>query len=282
MAHNLQVLKRRIKTANNIAQVARAMEMVAASKIKRAQSAVENNKPYAQKIITQTKNVLNNIDRETFTHPYLKENQSQKKLLVILAPDKGLCGSLVTNLLRRFFEAHDKDTLVITVGKKIERSIGSVTRQLVATFPMGTSLPHYSVVYPLINTIDTYYQKGEVGTVELLYPEFVSLFTQTPKLEQILPVSLEKDNYDTNTLPYLFEPDIATIVSWLLPYYLEVLLYNRIIETYTSEQASRMLAMQNAKNNALDIADFLTLSYNKSRQEKITNELLDLSNSQFI
>lgn len=282
MAQNLQVLKRRIKTAQNIAQVARAMEMIAASKIKKAQSAVVNNKPYAEKIIAQTKNIVENIDKDSFSHPYLEKEKSQKTLMVILSPDKGLCGSLVTNITRKFLAIHNKENIYITVGKKMERFVSRMSNNLIASFPMGTTLPSFGAIFPIIELINQLYEKAEIGRVEILYPEFKSLFLQAPKVDRLLPIAIEEEQQQEHQLVYIVEPDIKTILSSLLPYYLEVVLYSRFIEAFTSEQAARMLAMQNAKNNALDISDYLTLLYNKSRQEKITNELLDLSNSQFV
>jgi F-type H+-transporting ATPase subunit gamma len=117
---------------------------------------------------------------------------------------------------------------------------------------------------------------GNVGKVQILYSEFNSIFQQTPTLKTILPI---ETTHDERLLPYIFEPNIEELVKELLPYYLETVIYNSILESFTSEQAARMVAMQNAKNNALDIADYLTLSYNKSRQERITNELLALSSN---
>lgn len=281
MAQNLQVLKRRIKTAKNIAQIAKAMEMIAASKIKRAQAAVTSNKPYAQAIISQTQKLLTSIDHKKFTHPYLKKSSSEKRLLIILAPDKGLSGSLVTNMGRKLFEMDLTNTYIVTMSKKVERMAARTKGELVASFPFGTGLPAYSRVYPLIKLIEEYYVGEKVGTVELFYPEFESIFAQKPHTTQILPIAYDhNENASTQDSTYIFEPSLVEILEALLPYYLEVALYSALIESHTSEQAARMVAMQNAKNNALDIADSLKLAYNKSRQEKITSELLDLANGQ--
>lgn len=280
MPENLQLLKARIKTSKNITQIAKAMEMIAASKIKRAQMAVVKNKPYANRIMSQTHNILRNIDLEEFTDPYITGNNSGKKLLILISPDKGLCGSLVTNMLKKFLETDYKNSYILTIGKKLEKVAAKYNLELVAAFPMGSKFPSYSVIYPIIGIINDYYLKGKVSSVEILYPEFDSIFSQNTKIYQLLPLNIHLDEKETQKLSYKFEPDVQSILSSLLPYYVEIILYNSIIEAFTSEQAARMIAMQNAKNNALDIVDFLTLSYNKSRQEKITNELLDLSNGQ--
>lgn len=280
MAENLQSLKQRIKTAKNISQIAKAMEMIAASKIKRAQTAVVNNKPYAEKIISQTKSLIASLDEGKLTHPYLQKNDSDKKLTIVLSPDKGLCGGLVTNLLKKSFQAVNQDTYLIAYGKKIERAGAKLPSELIAAFSGGTSLPRFSAVYPLIELINEYYSNGKVGSVEIVYTEFKSLLSQAPIVQTLLPLTFEQTDENIVKSDYIFEPSAGILLSSLLPYYLEISLYTSLLEAYTSEQAARMMAMQNAKNNANDIADALTLSYNKSRQEKITNELLDLNNGQ--
>lgn len=277
MAENLQLLKRRIRTAKNIAQIAKAMEMISASKIKRAQSAVLNNKPYTERIVSLTNNILRHADLKKFQHPYLSNNsKSNKKLVIVISPDKGLCGSLNTNLFKKILEQDNKDTKIVTVGKKAGRFSSRLESDLIGEYPMGTILPDYSIVYSIIEAINSEYLSKNVSSVEILYTQFTSIFSQEPVIKKILPIQV---SHEDEELPYIFEPSEDEILSDLLPYYLEVYLFNSIIEAYTSEQASRMVAMQNAKNNALDIADYLTLSYNKSRQERITNELLSLANN---
>lgn len=286
MAQNLQLLKRRIKTAKNIAQIAKAMEMISASKIKKAQNAVLNSKPYTEKIITLTNNMLRHTDLKKFSHPYIenltndqesdKKNNSDKKILIVITPDKGLCGSLNTNIYKKILEEDNKNTKIITIGKKASRFSQRLESEVIANFPAGSSTPDYSIVYNLIEVINDEFLTGKVSKVDILFTDFTSIFSQEPKIKTLLPI---KTTHEEAELPYVFEPGEAEILSDLLPYYLEVYLYNSLLEAYTSEQAARMVAMQNAKNNALDIAEYLTLLYNKSRQERITNELLSLANN---
>jgi len=276
MAQSLQLLNRRIKTAKNIAQISKAMEMISASKIKRAQKAVEANKPYAARIVELTQTILSHMDLETFKHPYINGNGSDKNLLLVISPDKGLCGSLNTNLFKKFLEAEDKNTKLVALGKKISQFGTRTSGEMIANFNIGTVLPEYIIVYQLIEIIKKEFISGNVGKVQILYSQFNSIFSQVPVIKTILPIETVAAQ---GQLPYLFEPKPEEIINDLLPYYLEAVVYNAIIEAFTSEQAARMVAMQNAKNNALDIADYLTLSYNKQRQEKITSELLSLSNS---
>jgi F-type H+-transporting ATPase subunit gamma len=282
MAENLFLLKRRIKTAKNIAQIAKAMEMVSASKIKRAQTIVEKNRAYSEKITTLTENIIKRADLKKFSHPYLTTSNSAKKLLIAFSPDKGLCGSLNTNLYKALLEKDLSNTTVVAVGRKMEMMNAKLTSDLLASYLMGTSIPHYSVVYQLIQLIEQFYIENPGGTVEVLYTRFDSLLKQTITTTHLLPLSQEvsaQPAEELEDLPFIVEPDINSILTDLLPYYVEVKLYDLLMNSYTSEQAARMVAMQNAKNNAKDVAEFLTLTYNKNRQEKITNEILDLANT---
>ena len=278
MPQNLQLLKRRIKTSKNVSQIAKAMEMMSASKIKKAQNLVENNKPYAGRITTLTQELIAAAGKK-YKHPYITGNNSEKKLLIAISPDRGLCGSLNTNLFKKLVASESKNTTLVTIGRKVELFAPRLSFDFLAAFPMGNTLPRFTNVYEIIRLVDEQFTTEKVGSVEVLYTQFNSFFQQTPEFKKILPI-------DISELPqkqegaHLFEPNPQELLEALLPQYLEVSLYSTLLEAYTSEQAARMISMQNAKNNANDIANYLTLQYNKSRQEKITNEILDLSNNQ--
>ncbi len=278
MPQNLQLLKRRIKTSKNVSQIAKAMEMMSASKIKRAQNTVENNKPYAGKISLLTKQLIQSAG-EKYMHPFISGNNSSKKLLIAISPDRGLCGSLNTNLFKKLITLEDKETTLITIGHKVERFAAKLTFDLAATFPMGNTLPRFSNLYDVIRLVNTLYTEGKVGSVEVLYTEFTSFFHQEPIVKKLLPIDISELPEKEEGVSF-YEPGIHELLDILLPQYLEVSFYSALLEAYTSEQAARMISMQNAKNNANDIANYLTLQYNKSRQEKITGEILDLSNTQ--
>lgn len=278
MAQNLQQLRRRIKTSKNIAQIAKAMEMISASKIKRAQKAVESNKPYADKISELTHNLLRTKQAQMFQHPFIKKNTSPNKFLIAVASDKGLSGSFNTNVIKKLVELENKNTYLVTLGKKTETAASRLNYNFIAAYPMGNTLPAYSDLYNLTQLINEYIADNKVGSVEILYTEFQSLFTQVPVVKKLLPIAPEEESESLDKA-LIVEPDVETLLTKLLPQYFEVQLYQSLIEAYTSEQAARMVAMQNAKNNALDIADYLTLVYNKSRQERITNEILDVANN---
>lgn len=285
MAQNLQLLKRRIKTAKNISQVARAMEMISASKIKRAQAIAENNKPYTRRIISLTERIIKTADLKKYYHPFINRNNSGKKMFILVSPDRGLIGSLNTELFRKVANLHLQDSSIITIGNKAQRFVAKNRFNLVASFPMGGTFPKYNAVYKLIAIIEEYYLKNNVDEVVIVYTDFESFFSQKPVVKNILPLDFgenEEINEPEDQLPYIFEPNVSEILNALLPHYLEVQLFSALIEAYTSEQAARMIAMQNAKNNALEIASYLTLAYNKSRQERITNEILDITNTSVI
>ena len=279
MAQNLQLLKRRIKTSKNIAQIAKALEMIAASKIKKAQKAANGNKPYADRVSQVTEEILSSIDRKKFSHPYLTESKNPKSLIIAISPDRGLCGSLNTNLYKKLIEVDSTDVKAITVGKKIGLFASKLKCELLSSYPMGSTLPDFSLVYQLKSLVDEEYSSGNVGSVQILYAESTSLFIQTPVVKTLLPFTFEGKNETPTNDTSIFEPDKEAILQDLLPYYLEIQLFNALLQAFTSEQAAQMIAMQNAKNNARDIAEYLNLVYNKSRQERITNEILDLSNS---
>lgn len=285
MAQNLQLLKRRIKTSKNISQMAKAMEMISASKIKKSQSASQSNKPYAERITTMTSSILESLNEDEKTkisHPYLKKNKKQESLMIVISPDRGSCGSLNTNIFKKLMEVESPNLKVVSIGKKAGIFAAKLNLNLLASFQMGNSLPDYSTVYQLKNIIDYEINNGNVSKVQVLYADFVSLFTQTPIVKQLLPLEIPEETATASLESSIFEPSIIDIINDLLPYYLEVQIYNALLQAFTSEQAARMVAMQNAKNNANDIAEYLNLVYNRSRQERITNEILDLSNSQTI
>lgn len=279
MAENLQLLKRRINTAKNISQISRAMEMISAAKIKKAQTAVENYRPYSQKVTELTGRLMRQINPETFSHPYLQTPLTSKKLLIAFAPDKGLCGSLITNMYKSVVEIDLKEYQVVTVGKRMELIGSRLRADLFASFPFGTDLPDYNKVSELTQLINDLYKNKQISGVDLVFTQFESLFSQKAIVKKLLPLQYIPET-EEKSLDYTFEPDASLLFSQILPLYVEVMLYDAIIQSYTSEQAARMIAMQNAKNNAIDIADHLTLSYNKLRQERITNEILDLANNQ--
>lgn len=284
---NTLFLKRRIQAAQNVSKTTRAMQMIAASKLKKAQEAALSARPYVEKLNVLTKNTSKGIELEDM-HAYLKPiNITSKTLLIALSPDKGLCGGLITNLVREFlkFRQSEKDSSYVVIGKKIEAQVSKLGNEVLASFVFGTTTPVFDLVFPIIRIIDEYYLSGKVNNVKILSTQFTSLFTQVPKITTLLPISIpttNEQNEKTKEGSKLFEPKAAEILPSLLKHYLEMTIFQHLLESYVSEQASRMITMQNATDNANDIIDALKLEYNKSRQAKITSEILDIIGTSFI
>lgn len=280
---NILTLKRRITAAKNVSKTTKAMQMIAASKLKRAQDAVTASRPYVSKISSILTNLLSDSEKN-YSHPYLHNSaKTDKTLLLAFSPDKGLCGSLVTSLVREFIKFQDKtpETSYVVVGKKLEGQIIHFSKEIVASFPFGTTLPTFDRIYPLVNIIKDYYGNGKVSSVKILTAEYTSLFTQTPKVVSLLPLLPEPTETEEKSDDfYLFEPNKKVLMDSLLEHYLEMTIFQQLIESYLSEQAARMMSMQNATNNAEDIIDDLQLEYNRTRQAKITSEILDITGVQ--
>ncbi|MDR2426292.1 MAG: ATP synthase F1 subunit gamma [Endomicrobium sp.] len=279
MAQNLQQLKKRIKTSQSIAQITKAMEMIAASKIRKARAAVEKHNPYAKKIMYMVQKVLTDKDLHESIELLAKEKMAQKKLIYVISPDKGLAGGLIVNLFKKLASYASKDDYIVAIGKKAVNNAVKYNFNVLASFNMSTSFLEYSGVYPMIDMAEKFYMSGEVGTVSVIYTQFKNMLLQEPVSEEILPVKPDKNFVDTG-IDYIFEPNAAQVLKDLIPHYFEVEFYSALVNAYASEQAARMTAMKNAKENANEIAVSLTNIYNKSRQEKITNEILDLANGQ--
>lgn len=272
-------LKRRIKTAQNVSKTTQAMQMIAASKLKRAQQAALASRPYVEKLTLLASNLTGKTDKDSL-HPYMKKGSSDKEFLIIISPDKGLCGGLVTNLIKEYLSLQAKDLILLAIGKKAENYLLRTHQEINASFPFGTTLPSFGFVYPIIKIVNDHFLGSKVGSVKILTSHFASIFSQKPVITTLLPITLPTEAERTSG-SLLFEPSIADILPDLLKHYLEMRLYQHLLESYLSEQAARMLAMQNATDNARDTIEELTLEYNKARQEKITSEILDISSVSF-
>lgn len=276
---NLLSLKRRIRAAGNVSKTTKAMQMIAVSKLKRAQDATVAGRPYVEKLTSISQNVLGRLS-SNYTHEYMKKSENTKSLVIVFAPDKGLCGGLITNLIREImsFDQQNKDSIYLTVGKKTEPTIVGLQKELVASFKFGTTLPTFDMVLPIVKIIDEYFLGQKIGTVKIISTNFLSVFSQKPKITNILPIEFSSQESAPFTL---FEPLPEKLLPPLLRHLLEMTIYQHLLETYASEQGARMIAMQNATENASEIVQDLQLEYNKGRQEKITNEILDIGGAAF-
>ena len=271
-------IRTKIKSVENTRKITRAMEMVAAAKMRKAQERMRAARPYAEKI----RNVAAHLSRANpeYKHAFLAKRDSVKNVgLIVVTSDKGLCGGLITNILREVIQNANANDAFVTIGKKVEIPVTRISKNLIASFLFGTTLPKYDVVYPIAKIIDEQFMSGKVNRVAIISSHFATVFSQKPEVTKLLPITpIEeevKDKKPKNKF-ILFEPDLETILPDLLKRYMEMTLYQEILESYLAEQAARLLSMQNATNNAKDIIEDLKLEYNKTRQAKITSEILDI------
>jgi len=256
------------------------MQMIAASKLKKAQEAALTGRPYVEKLTEVANSITAKVDPEALNDYMKRLSKGNEKLVLVIAPDKGLSGALVTNLTRELvnFTKENKNVSYVTVGKKALGSARISGGEILASFEITTTLPTYDLVYPVMKLVDDNFLSGRVAEVYVLYSDFQSVFSQIPKIKKILPVEFESQEKSSEAL---IEPAPSEILPGLIRHYLEINVFQAFLENYLSEQAARMLAMQNATENAQDIIEDLRLIYNKTRQEKITNEILDIAGGVF-
>lgn len=283
-------IRRRIKSIKNTAQITKAMQMVAASKMRRAQDAAMAGRPYAELMNRMLAEVT--ATATDFQHPLLENRTNTKKRAVILvSTDKGLCGGLNTNLLRDAAQLDKENSVFICAGRKGAQFVGRTRRELTAELSYA-DVPEFSDARTIAKFGVDLYTKGTVDAVDVLFTNFISTINQKPELRQLLPIVNIKGVEDTvagdnegRTLEasgqeFLFEPDASEVLSSLLPHYINYQLFQILLESKASEHSSRMVAMKNATDNANQIIKDLTLEYNKIRQASITSELLEITTAQ--
>jgi F-type H+-transporting ATPase subunit gamma len=271
-------IKRRIGAIRNIKQITRAMQFVAASKLKRAQDAALAARPYAEKIdevLADLAAVLGDED-----HPLLAQRSGNRRWLVVFTTDRGLAGALNTNVIRfagREIVDHGGDLRVIPVGRKGREGMRRFRVPLEATFEGYGDRPTFADVLPLARLISDAYVAGEVDRVDLIHTTFVSTLAQHPSQEQLLPIEPTADLEGIPGRQFIFEPAPALVLEQLLPRYVATRLFHAVLENLASEQSARMVAMKNATENAEGLIDDYTLTYNKVRQANITREMIEIA-----
>ena len=282
-------IRRRIKSVKNTAQITKAMQMVAAAKMRKAQQAALVGRPYAQ--------LLNEIMAEAatrtvgFDHPLMQARPVARRALVLVGTDRGLCGALNGNLFREALKL-DKDTTVfVTAGKKAAQFVGRTKRNLSAEFTYKDT-PDFAEARAISKFAQQMFLKGDVDAVDILFPRFINTLMQSPTTVPFLPIgeisaATAGVNSPAQALPagsttdvFDFEPDEETVLGELLPHSLNFQMHQILLETKASEQSARMVAMKNATDNAKQIIKDLTLEYNKLRQANITKELLEITTAQ--
>jgi F-type H+-transporting ATPase subunit gamma len=282
MPGQLREIRRRIRSVQGTAKITRAMELVAASKMRRAQQNALAGRPYAEKmrwVLADLAETLGMMDPETI-HPILKGREETKAIeLIFVTPSRGLAGGLPTSLNRRaaqFILEAGAPVRVIAVGKKGRDFMRRTGQEIVAEFLTLGDYPGYDDIRPIAQIAIEDYIEGRADEVYILYAQFVNTVLQRPELFKLLPVEAPEEA-ETGNVDYIYEPTREAVLAELLPRYIERQVYEAVLEAMASEQSARMVAMRNATDNANELVKDLTLVYNKARQESITSELLDIT-----
>ncbi len=283
-------IRRRIKSVKNTAQITKAMQMVAAAKMRKAQQAALVGRPYAD--------LMNAILAEagprivSFKHPLMEIRAVKKRAVIVVSSDRGLCGGLNSNLFREAAKLDKNTTVFITAGRKASQFIARTKRQLVAEFTYKDT-PTFAEARVISKFAQDLFLKGEADSVDILFTKFVSTLVQQPNTVPFLPVgkikavtagvnspAQELQGAGVRTDVFEFEPDEKTVLGALLPHSLNFQMHQILLEAKASEQSARMVAMKNATDNAKQLIKDLTLEYNKLRQANITKELLEITTAQ--
>jgi F-type H+-transporting ATPase subunit gamma len=280
-------IRRRIKSISSTAQITKAMQMVAASKMRKAQQAALAMRPFVQ--------LLYHIMREAiprmrdFHHPLLEVREVRKRAVILVGADKGLCGALNSNVFRLAAQFDPESTVFITAGRKAAQFVARSRRQLVAEFAYGDS-PRYPEAKAIAACARDLFLKGDVDEVRVIATRFVNTLTLQPLCLEYLPVGEIKafkipgmeyeEELAAGSSEVLFEPSPEALLAYLLSHSLNIYIYQVLLNAKASEQSARMVSMQNATESAEDLIKRLTLEYNQRRQTNITQELLEIAGGQ--
>lgn len=271
-------LRRRAKSVKNIQQVTRAMQLVAASRMRRAQQSVLASRPYEEKLRSVLNDLAPYADPEI--SPLLRRSTVGRVLVVLVTSDRGLVGALNVNLIRTAlrFAQQQPGAGFVTVGRKGTSAIRRLRLPLVAEFTNLGDRPTTADTNIIARVAVEEFTSGRVDEVHLAFTRYVNTLRQTAEVRRLLPLIPEDEDLDAlPPLQYLFEPDAATVLNAVLPRLIEVAVYQAVLESQASEQSARMVAMRNATDAASDLIDEITLAANKARQTRITKEMLEIA-----
>ncbi len=274
-------IRAKIKSVENTRKITRAMEMVAAAKMRRAQERMRAARPYAEKI----RAVAAHLSRANpeYKHPFLVKRDSIKKIgVIVITSDKGLCGGLNTNVLRlavnrmKAWEAEGKAVAICVIGNKGLGFMNRVGAQVKSHLTGLGDVPHVESLVGVVKVMLDAYVAGEIDAIYISYNHFVNTMKQEPCMEQLLPLTNDKLGESKGSWDYIYEPDAKLVIDALLLRYVESLVYQGVVENMASEQSSRMVAMKAASDNAKSVIADLKLVYNKARQAAITREISEI------
>ncbi|HJW05964.1 MULTISPECIES: F0F1 ATP synthase subunit gamma [Oxalobacteraceae] len=276
-------IRGKIKSVENTKKITKAMEMVAASKMRKAQDRMRAARPYSDKI----RNIAAHLSQANpeYTHPFLVKQDAAKKVgIIVVTTDKGLCGGMNTNVLRqvtnkvRELEGQGIKTEAVAIGNKGLGFLNRIGAKVVSQAIQLGDTPHLDKLIGPVKVLLDEYQEGRLDAVYLFYTKFINTMKQEPMMDQLLPLSSERMEADKNShsWDYLYEPDAQSVIDELLVRYVEALIYQSVAENMASEQSARMVAMKAASDNAGNVIGELKLVYNKTRQAAITKELSEI------
>ena len=279
-------IRGKIKSVENTKKITKAMEMVAASKMRKAQDRMRSARPYANKV----RDIAANLGKANpeYTHAFMKLNDAKSAGFIVVTTDKGLCGGMNTNVLRAVTtklkdqQAAGMSTQAVAIGNKGLGFLNRIGAKVVSHVTQLGDTPHLDRLIGPVKVLLDAYAEGKVNAVHLCYTRFINTMRQEPVVEQLLPLSAEKMRAEAQASgtqhgwDYLYEPDAQTVIDDLLLRYVEALVYQAVAENMASEQSARMVAMKAATDNAGNVIAELKLVYNKTRQAAITKELSEI------
>ena len=297
MAANTRDIRRRIKSVKNTAQITKAMQMVAASKMRKAQQAAVASRPYAEELSRILRPFIDMLEEgERAPHPLMEDREVKRVLALVLSTDKGLCGALNTNLFREVAKLDPEKTDFVCVGKKGAQFLSRSRRSVIAEFDLKDSFSFHDAQIVSKFCLEQYI-KGKADQIVVVYSDYVNTLTQIPSTRVVAPVhsfdvgpAEVEGRYVENSAPaappdvleYVLEPNKEELLRHLLPHFVFFKIYHLVLESRASEHSARMVAMKNATDNAKQIIKDLTLEYNKIRQASITTEILEIATAQMV
>jgi F-type H+-transporting ATPase subunit gamma len=282
---NTRDIRNRIRGVKNTQKITRAMQLVAASKMKKAQDRALAGRPYARQMGAMMALLTDKV--EDFHHPFTEERPVRKRGILVISTDRGLCGSLNANLFREIAKIDPGEAAFVTIGRKARQFVSRTGRELLADFPISETAP-FKEFRPVVEFLIEQYIDGEIDSIEILYPRFKNTLIQEPLMVPLVPLTeltefvheraaAEGVEMIQDAREFVFEPSAEEILTKLLDRFVKREIYQMLIDARASEHSARMVAMKAATDNAKKLTDSLTLQYNKARQAGITQEILEIT-----
>ncbi|RKD31534.1 ATP synthase F1 subunit gamma [Thermohalobacter berrensis] len=270
-------IKRRINSVSNTKQITKAMELVSSAKLRRARERLEKTRPYFNTIVRSIREILSSTSG--IKHPFLEERDIKKRAFIVITADRGLCGGYNNNIIRLATEKIENinNTIMVPVGTKARDYFKRRGYEIAEEFTHISEKPKFSDAQKIGELVIKLYREEKVDEVNLVYTHFKSTISQDPTVMRLLPVEGLRNGEDKKKTAIIeYEPSPEEVLDYLIPKYIESTIYGALVEASASEQAARRVAMENATDNAEEMIDKLTLSYNRARQASITQEISEI------